>query len=364
MSLRIAMVGACPYPAPQGSQALIRSTALALRELGHDVHLVVYSYGVGLDATGLPIHRSAAVPGARKTSAGPSLAKPFQDLALVRTLKRVIDDQRIEVVHAHNYEALLVALAGTSLPIIYHAHNAMADELPHFIAGTQSLGAWLDKTFPRRAAHVLAPHQVLADYLVVCGCAEDHVSVIPPSTDVAFTQAPTTVADVPPVVYAGNLDAYQNLELLRKAMERVRHTKPHARLLVATADRRPCLWAERIETPDVAALRNVLARDVVVACPRVSWSGYPMKLLNAMAAGRPCVACRSAAHPLEHERTGLVVEDNDPEAFASALLRLMDDAALRRSLGAAARAAVESKHSPETVAPQIDAVYRRVLTFR
>ncbi len=69
MSLRIAMVGACPYPVPQGSQVFLRDTARGLRARGHDVHLVVYGYGVGEDTSGLPLHRCARIPGARKTAA-------------------------------------------------------------------------------------------------------------------------------------------------------------------------------------------------------------------------------------------------------------------------------------------------------
>jgi hypothetical protein len=67
--------------------------------------------------------------------------------------------------------------------------------------------------------------------------------------------------------------------------------------------------------PALSLMRNprmvqpALAPDAVVACPRVSWSGYPIKLLNAMAAGKAIVACASAAYPLTHERDGLVVPD-------------------------------------------------------
>ena len=116
---RVAMVAACPYPVPQGSQVLLRDTALALHDRGHDVHLVVYGYGIGENHTGLPIHRCRHVPGARKTAAGPSLAKPVLDVALAATLRRVVRTHHLDVVHAHNYEGLLVALAAHTRPIVY-----------------------------------------------------------------------------------------------------------------------------------------------------------------------------------------------------------------------------------------------------
>ena len=211
---RIAMVGACPYPVPQGSQVYLRDTALGLRARGHDVRLVVYYHGIGDDTSGLSIHRSARIPGARRTAAGPSPMKPLLDLALVAALRRVVREQRIEVVHAHNYEALVVALAARKRPIVYHAHNAMADELPHFFgprAVAARFGAWLDRAFPHLADHVIVPHDALAAYLVGCGCRLKNVSVVRPPADAGLFE-PCEIGDaVPPVLYAGNLDAYQNL---------------------------------------------------------------------------------------------------------------------------------------------------------
>jgi glycosyltransferase involved in cell wall biosynthesis len=359
MTLRIAVVGACPYPVPQGSQVYLRQTALMLRDCGHEVHLVVYGYGVGEDESGLPVHRSANPFGAARMAAGPSIVKPLLDCSLVRTLRRLVREHRIDVVYAHNYEGLIVALAARKRPIIYQAHNAMADELPYYFRArrvTARVGGWLDRTFPRRADRIIVPHAALAQYLIACGCTPARVTCIPPPADVdAFSSDEPVEATTTAVLYTGNLDAYQNLDLLRRAMRRVRSAMPDAKLIVATAAspekavQAGFSEAEVIATPDLASLRTVLAADVVVACPRVSWSGYPIKLLNAMAAGKAAVACRSAAHPLEDGTTGLIVDDDDEEAFAGALLRLISDGGLRTRLGAAARHAARTRHDPARI---------------
>ncbi|MBI5095560.1 MAG: glycosyltransferase family 4 protein [Candidatus Hydrogenedentes bacterium] len=364
MSFRIAMVGACPYPVPQGSQALLRETALALAQRGHEVRLVVYGYGIGEDTTGLPIHRCVRIPGARKTTAGPSFAKPPLDLALSITLRRVIRTHGIQVVHAHNYEGLLVALLARARPIVYHAHNALADELPYYFRRApwaERLGSRLDRVLPRRADHIIAPHQRLADYLVSCGCAGDRISVIAPFLE-SWPHNCTCVEDeIPPVVYAGNLDAYQNLPFLLRVMDRVCATAPGARLRVISADARRITGAETVSAPDLDTLRAALACDCVFVCPRVSWSGYPIKLVNAMAAGKAIVACSSAAHPLTHGQSGLVVRDNDEDRFAAAVLELLANPEQRRRFGANARAASERFHNPAESARAIEDVYLRVV---
>jgi len=363
VSYRIAMVCACPFPVPQGSQVLLKTTAQILQRRGHEVCLVVYGYGLGEDDSGVTLRRCLRVPFARRTAAGPSLGKPLLDLALLSTLRRVVGEERIDIVHAHNYEGLLVALGAAHRPIVYHAHNAMADELPHYLGRrpkAADAGRWLDRQVPRRADAVIAPHAALGDYLVASGCLAAKVHVIPPSVDVTAFAPPEVGEALPPVLYTGNLDGYQNLGLLRAAMDRVRAALPEARLVAATADRRDLPGAEKVFTADYAAVRDVLGRDSVVAMPRVSWSGYPMKLLNAMAAGRAIVACRSAAHPLRDGKTGLVVPDDDVEAFAAALLRLLQDPALRLRLGTAAREAAATNHDPDRIAERIEAVYGRL----
>ncbi|NIA16217.1 MAG: glycosyltransferase [Nitrospiraceae bacterium] len=362
---RVAMVGACPYPVPQGSQVLLRQTALGIRERGHDVRLVVYGHGIGQDSSGLDVHRCRRIPGVRRTAAGPSLAKPILDRLLVRTLKRVIDEHRIDLVHAHNYEGLWVALKAGKRPIVYHAHNAMADELPHFLLGGRLLGRRLDRTLPRRADHIIAPHKRLAEYLLSCRCEASRISVIPPPADIqTFQQA--TVSDenalgIPPILYTGNQDRYQNLDLLFKAVARLCTDMPSARLIVATAQEAELADADVLPTPDVDSLRKVLAQDSVVACPRVSWSGYPIKLLNAMAAGRAVVACESAAHPITHRHDGIVVADNDVTQFAKALQWLMTQPKVRARLGRNARATAIANHGPAQIATSIEQVYERVM---
>ncbi len=170
-TLKIAVVAACPFPVPQGSQIYLRDSALSLQERGHEVHLVVYGHGVGEDDSGLIVHRAPRVPGVRRTAAGPSAAKPLLDALLVQTLRRVVKKHDIQVVAAHNYEALMVALAARMRPIVYHAHNAMADELPYHMSSPEwsaTLGKWLDEKFPRLADRIVAPHERLKEYLMEC----------------------------------------------------------------------------------------------------------------------------------------------------------------------------------------------------
>ena len=69
-----------------------------------------------------------------------------------------------------------------------------------------------------------------------------------------------------------------------------------------------------------------------VFCLPSAQEGFGIVFLEAMAAGKPIVAARAAAVP-EVVRDGLLVEPENPEALADAIVRLYRDPRLRRSLG-------------------------------
>jgi glycosyltransferase involved in cell wall biosynthesis len=72
--------------------------------------------------------------------------------------------------------------------------------------------------------------------------------------------------------------------------------------------------------------------------------GLPTVVIEAMAAGTPVIGSRHAGigEAVEHERTGFLIPEQDPEALAAALRRLCDEPGLRHRLGENARqAAVE-----------------------
>jgi glycosyltransferase involved in cell wall biosynthesis len=92
---------------------------------------------------------------------------------------------------------------------------------------------------------------------------------------------------------------------------------------------------------DVCA--NTLAaeynRSDLFCLPSVQ-EGFGIVFLEAMAAGKPIVAVRAAAVP-EVVRNGILIEPDDPEALAEAIMRLYRDPDLRNSLGSAGLRYVE-----------------------
>jgi glycosyltransferase involved in cell wall biosynthesis len=111
-----------------------------------------------------------------------------------------------------------------------------------------------------------------------------------------------------------------------------------------------------------AEMEAVYPQAVVVTLPSLG-EGLPTALIEAAACGRAIVAtdvpgCREV---VEDGVNGLLVPPNEPVALAHALARLLDDAALRKSMGAAGRQRVMAQFADRLIIAKIVEIYRRLL---
>lgn len=101
-----------------------------------------------------------------------------------------------------------------------------------------------------------------------------------------------------------------------------------------------------------------------IACLPSHHEGFPLSLVEALSCGRPVVTndipgCRDV---VKHEETGLLVEKNDPQQLAAALIRLIQDPPLRRQLGHRGRRDVMSRMASDIVNQQTLTCYENLLS--
>jgi 1,2-diacylglycerol 3-alpha-glucosyltransferase len=386
-STRIAMIAACRFPFPQGSQVLIGELAAALQRRGHAVRLLTYPDGIGTLSAGVPVQRVPKLPGLGPVRGPLSAQKPVLDLLLVRALRQMLQAWPIDVVHAHNVEGLAVALAAVrgrfaGVPVVYHIHNAMSLELHTYFRGRPArrlagaAGRWLDAELPRRAGWCIVMNEAAVPYFQERGV--ERLSCIPAGIDLDLGDAAPArdmLGPGPLVLYTGNMDPYQDLDLLFSAFQQVAVARPAVRLVLST-NARPGEQRARAEalgiggkvlflpSDDFGTVRNLLAAADVAVCPRLACLGLPIKLLNYMAAARPIVVSAGSASGLRHMDNAWVVRDGDVDGMAAAILALLDDQALARRLGLAARRAVETHHNWDRLVQDVEAVYAGVLAGR
>jgi glycosyltransferase involved in cell wall biosynthesis len=256
-----------------------------------------------------------------------------------------------DAVHLHHVEAPLLGPAVRGPVRVHHLHTCLAEELPTYagmgLAGA-AVGALLDRACARGADLTVALSERGAALARGWGAGRAIVirPGVEPAPDLAADEARRAlgIAGDRWIAYTGNLDGYQDLERLLRAA-----ALADLQLLVATgarldplraAARRAGLPERRlkvVQTRDHAAVQRVLAASVAAVVPRARCAGFPMKALNALAAGRPLVALRGALDPMP----GVVLVDRPtPEALAAALAALLADPARAAALGSRGRAAL------------------------
>ncbi len=233
------------------------------------------------------------------------------------------------------------------------------------------LGAWLEGVLLRAfdTVSTISPPMVakLKAKGVAPGCAVEmrnwaETAAIDPATDPAAMRAELNLPPGKIALYSGNLSAKQGIAVIADA----------ARILAGRSDLHFLVCGEGPEAGRfahaIAGLGNVSLRPLqprerlgellavadVHLLPQIAGAAdlvLPSKLANMLASRRPVVATAAPGTALADEVGGCgeIVPPGDPAAFASAITRLMDDPALRKELGAAARVRAEQRWSRDAV---------------
>lgn len=116
-------------------------------------------------------------------------------------------------------------------------------------------------------------------------------------------------------------------------------------------------------TGRVDDIRPYVARSNVFVVPLQSGSGTRLKILDAMAMGIPIVSTSIGAEGLDASSGENILLADTPEEFSSAVLQLLEDEALRKTLTDNARQFVRKRYSWNTIWIDLLAAYRKVVAY-
>ncbi len=355
--LRILFLAPQPFFEVRGTPLAVLHMTRALAALGHEVDLLTFPQGEPAPASGIRHLRSLRLPVGR-VKAGPSFAKMALDLPFLIEAAFRLAFGRYDVVHAVEEAAHLVAPLARLLrvPLVMDVDSSIPDQLRYSgFAGRGPL-LWLAEALERHALrHAAAVVTVCASLTEGVKGRAPRVPVFqvedPPLADRNEPPSPDAVLELrralglsprPVVLYSGNFEPYQGVELLIDAAALV----PGAQVLLMGGEpaeierlrerarrlgslERCCFAGKRPPTE----LPTYLALAGVLASPRVKGENTPFKIYTYLASGRPIVATRIATHTqLLDDTTAFLVEPT-PEAFAAGIR-----AALEQPQEAAARA--------------------------
>jgi glycosyltransferase involved in cell wall biosynthesis len=288
------------------------------------------------------------------------------DLRAFSAVSRLLKKWSPDIVHAQDRRSGLVSalVVGRKTPVIRTFHG-----VPDSAAGRWAHAGPLSGRRPSMADGSRLAAEALVCRTVTCTVAPSaamagflhHQLHLPTSrlrvlhNGVAIPAEPHRVTDVRTFVTVSSFASCKATPVLVKAFMAVADGRPDLRLLMVGdgEDRRVCEDIVRrcgkehqVEfvgyRTDVAAQ---LERADAFVLPSVN-ENLPLGLLQAMAAGMPCIAANVGGIPEALEGgCGVLVTPGDVCALRRAMQRLIDDSPLAVSLGAAARETAAGRFS-------------------
>ena len=386
--MRILMIAPEPFFQPRGTPFSEYYRTRALTELGHEVDMVTYPIGEDVSIPGLRIFRAPGIPGIRKISIGPSLAKLPLDVMVFSSAVRRLMSGRYDLLDCHEEAGLMGVLLSKlfGVPTVYDMHSSLPEQLVNFrytrSAVLRKLFAILERWTIKGSAVVIVicPYlqEVVADVDPEKPCFLIENSPLAEANRVAGSEEVTALRKslelegTAVIGYTGTFEAYQGLDLLFDAVRWIVERDPKARLLMVGGH------PDQIDEASGAIQRRGLedkvvfvgqrpasempiylaATDVLVS-PRSHGNNTPLKIYSYLRAGKPIVATRLLTHTqvLDDEISQLTAAE--PEAFGQGILTLLRDPNRAQALGEAARRRAENEYSYENYLEKT----RRVLDF-
>jgi sugar transferase (PEP-CTERM/EpsH1 system associated) len=173
------------------------------------------------------------------------------------------------------------------------------------------------------------------------------------------------------LVFAGSLDTYPNRDavahFLKDIWPLLLAERPQRRVtLVGRSPAPEALAAARDPrvrvTGRVDDVRPYVAGAAIYVCPIRVGGGTRLKVLDALAMGKPVVATATAVEGLELRAGEHYLRAETPPEFVAAIGRLEEDAELGRRLAAAGRDLAVRRYSWDVIGRRLDEAYRTAVS--
>jgi glycosyltransferase involved in cell wall biosynthesis len=382
--VRILFLAPQPFFEVRGTPLAVLHLVRALADLGHDVDLLTFPQGESVPMERVRHLRSLRLPVGR-VKAGPSLAKMALDVPFLAEAAGRLRSGGYDVVHAVEEAAHLVAPFARlfGVPLVMDVDSSVPDQLRYSGFATRGPLLWLAEALERHALR----HSAAA--VTVCGSLSDSVRSRapglpvfqvedPPLTDHRHLPAGAEVDDLrrelglrstPVVLYSGNFEPYQGVDLLVEAAAALPGAQvvfmggaPHevARLRahagrIGAGER--CAFAGPRPPSQLPAF--LAAADLLVS-PRRKGTNTPFKLYTYLASGRPIVATRIASHTQVLDESLAFLVDPTPAGVAAGIRAVLENPDEARARAGRGLALVEREYSEARYREKVAAAYSAV----
>jgi len=381
----VLLIAPQPFYSDRGTPMNVREMCRVLGARGYEVDLLTYPLGRDVELPGVEIHRSPGIPGVRAVPIGFSLRKLLLDLPLFAHALWLWLRRRHDVVHGVEEGAFLaLPLSWLGARLIYDLDSLISDQLAY--SGTlrwppaiRAVRALERLTLRRSALAITVCHSLTEAARELEPGAEIHQIEDTPLPETLRPPDPAAMerlrgeldcGERPIVLYTGNFESYQGIDLALAAVGALRERgTPICLVLVGGSEPHRKALAKRIASLELdRAVRLVGPRPPsemadwmglaqALISPRSEGTNTPLKLYSYMASGVPIVATRRLTHTQVLDEGNAFLCEPTAEDMAEKIAEALERPEEARARGRAARELAERDYAPESFARKLLSAY-------
>lgn len=383
---RILFLAPQPYYQERGTPIAIDLALKALEAEGYEIDLVTYPEGEERRYQRVTHHRVLRIPGVGNVPPGFSWKKLVYSFLMIFTALRLTLSRRYSVVHAVE-EACFIALLlkfVCRLPYVYDMDSSIAQQLVEKKPRLQRFSGLFDSLeglAVRHAAAVVAVCPALLDLAKHYGAPK--ILLLQDISLLDRFQAGKEITDLresfssaaPMILYVGNLEHYQGIDLLMDGFSLVRQKNVDV-LLAVVGGRSEDVQnyrqkATALEIQDVAKffgprpvadLGAYLQQADILSSPRTQGSNTPMKVYTYLDAGKALLATNIHSHTQALDDQVACLVEPTAQGVADGIERLVTDEQYRLQLGRAGHQRAVDRHCWTVFKRTLSKFYRSVVT--
>ncbi|MDH3571851.1 MAG: glycosyltransferase family 4 protein [Gemmatimonadota bacterium] len=367
--MRVLVLATHPFYQERGTPIRLRCMIEALTARDDEATVLTIPEGEDLEAPGVTTVRVARIPGLTGIRPGFSAKKLLYDAAILWRAIRMLRKERWDVIHAVEESAFLAIMlkALYGVPFIFDMHSSVAQQMQERFPWLRVFKGALDaceRAAVRRSCGVIAVSNVINDRVRAFDQLKPVVTV---EDAVLFNgQSPAEGEQVratigrngPIVMYVGNFEHYQGIDLLLEAFPHTLSRIPDAQLVLIgglpedieryrNRAREIGIHEEThfVGPRPVELLGWYLRQADVLVSPRTKGHNTPMKLYSYLAAGRPLVATKLSTHTQVLNDEVACLAAPEPAAFGESIGDLLLDGQRGQQLAERAGVLAEREYS-------------------
>ncbi|HEX2140153.1 MAG TPA: glycosyltransferase [Woeseiaceae bacterium] len=378
--MKILFIAPQPYFEERGTPIAVDLMLKALSERGDEIDLLTFHIGKDRHYPGVTVMRSKPPLAPASIPPGFSFKKAWCDVFLLRQAFRMVRAKRYDLIHAVE-EASFIAMALGKVhrvPYVFDMDSSMALQLLsqfRWLRPARGLLHWIEALPMRQAIAVVPMCEDLAIHARLCSrgivrVLKDVSLISEPSDESAEDLRREFGIEGPLLLYVGNLEYYQGIELLFDSFVQVLGTHPDARLVVIGGrprDVRKYGKRARLLRIDgsvhltgprpVAALGGYLKQADLLISPRIHGNNTPMKIYSYLDSGVAVVATALPTHTQVMSESEAALTAPEPAAMAATIARLLDDPQERERLAQSAQSLIRREHSWPSFRKHVDLLF-------